>query len=136
MLLESEARYKRYPLITIFVRHSADCKYAGDKFEKRCRCRKHLRSTQNGKQFRRKTGTRSWGEAEEHKRRLEDQLARTPAPESTGQTMQEAVDIFLADKKLQVVTDNVLGKYTRELVRLCTSCEGAGVYTVRASTVS
>ena len=26
------------PIITIFVRHSADCKYAGDEFEKRCRC--------------------------------------------------------------------------------------------------
>ena len=67
------------PLITIFVRHSADCKYAGDEFCKRCSCRKHLRWTQGGKQYRRKAGTRSWQEAEEQKRRLEDQLAgRTP----------------------------------------------------------
>jgi len=53
------------PLITIFVRHSADCKYAGDEFCKRCNCRKHLRWTQDGKQYRRKAGTRSWQEAEE-----------------------------------------------------------------------
>ncbi len=54
------------PVITIFVRHSADCKYAGDEFTKRCDCKKHLRWTQNGRQFRRKTGARSWAEAEEH----------------------------------------------------------------------
>lgn len=31
------------PLITIFVRHSPDCKYVGDEFGKRCKCKKHLR---------------------------------------------------------------------------------------------
>jgi hypothetical protein len=31
------------PLITIFVHHSPDCNYAGDKFSKRCDCRKHFR---------------------------------------------------------------------------------------------
>jgi len=30
----------RAPLITIFVRHSADCKYMGDEFCKRCKCKK------------------------------------------------------------------------------------------------
>lgn len=29
------------PVIVIYVRHSADCKYAGDKFCRRCRCWKH-----------------------------------------------------------------------------------------------
>ena len=61
------------PVITIFVRHGPPitifvarrCKYAGDEFCKRCNCRKHLRWTQNGKQHRRKAGTRSWAEAEE-----------------------------------------------------------------------
>jgi len=35
------------PLITIFVRHSQDCKYIGDEFCKRCKCKKHLRWSQN-----------------------------------------------------------------------------------------
>ena len=26
------------PVVTIFVRHLADCKYAGDEFSKRCNC--------------------------------------------------------------------------------------------------
>lgn len=121
------------PVVTIFVRHSTDCKYAGDEFCRRCGCRKHLRSTQNGVQYRRKAGTRSWEEAEEAKRRLEDQLAgRTPAPETKGQAIKEAVDLFLTDKKVQGITDHVIGKYTRELARLRTFCESAGVYTIQA----
>jgi integrase len=120
------------PSISIFVRHSPGCKYNGDDFCKRCNCRKHLRWTQDGKQYRRKAGTRSWQEAEEQKRRLEDQLAgRTPEPETKGQSIQTAVALFLTDKKLQEVTDGVLGKYTRELARLRDFCESKGVYTVQ-----
>ena len=53
------------PLITIFVRHSQDCKYVGDEFCKRCRCNKHLRWSMHGKQYRKKTGSRSWAGAED-----------------------------------------------------------------------
>ena len=102
------------PLITIFVRHSADCKYAGDEFCKRCSCRKHLRWTQGGKQYRRKAGTRSWQEAEEQKRRLEDQLAgRTPTTTkvNAGQPIDAAVKLFLQDKTTQGLSSGVLDKY-------------------------
>jgi integrase/recombinase XerD len=124
------------PLITIFVRHSADCKYAGDEFCKRCNCRKHLRWTRNGKQYRRKAGTRSWQEAEEQKRRLEDQLAgRAPRAESaTGKLLDEAVNLFIQSKKNKNVTKKVLDKYTRELDRLRTFCETKGVLTVQSLT--
>ena len=44
------------PVITIFVRHSADSKYHGDEFTKRCQCKKHLRWTMHAKQYRKKTG--------------------------------------------------------------------------------
>ena len=104
------------PLITIFVRHSADCKYAGDEFCKRCSCRKHLRWTQGGKQYRRKAGTRSWQEAEEQKRRLEDQLAgRTPTTTkvNAGQPIDAAVKLFLQDKTTQGLSSGVLDKYSR-----------------------
>ena len=122
------------PVITIFVRHSADCKYVGDEFCKRCNCRKHFRWTQNGVQYRRKAGTRSWGEAEELKRELEDQLAgRTPvALKDDARSLADAVDVFNADKKNQGITEDVLGKYTRELDRLKTFAERRGVFTVAA----
>jgi site-specific recombinase XerD len=120
------------PLITIFVRHSADCKYAGDEFEKRCKCRKHLRWTQGGKQFRRKTNTRSWGEAEQAKRNLEDQLAgKTPEKREEGRSLQDSIAIFIQDKTIQGVTPGVVGKYTRELDRLRDYCEQSGVFTVQ-----
>ena len=63
------------PLITIFVRHSPGCKYAGGEFCKRCNCRKHFRWSQGGKQFRKQAGTRSWVEAEENKERLAAHLS-------------------------------------------------------------
>jgi len=125
------------PIVTIFVRHSSGCKYAGDEFSRRCNCRKHFRWSQNGTQYRRKAGTRSWEQAEEIKRQLQDQLAgRTPEarPEDNVRPLQDAIAVFLQDKRVQGVTPGVLGKYTRELARLREYCERAGVFTVQAVT--
>ena len=63
------------PVITIFVSHSANCKYRGDEFCKRCDCPKHLRWSHYGKQNRVSAQTRSWAEAENKKRDIEDQLS-------------------------------------------------------------
>lgn len=109
------------PLITIYVRHSPGCKYAGDEFNKTCRCRKHLRWTQGGKQFRRKAGTRSWVEAEEVKANIAAQLSGKPLPvPEERKTLAAALALFHADKLAQGWTAGVLGKYTRELTRLQT----------------
>ena len=123
------------PVITIFVRHTPGCKWEGEEFAKGCRCRKHFRWSQAGKQYRRKAGTRSWGEAEEQKRRLEDQLAgRTPEVKDDARTVQNAIEVFLEDKKVQGLTASVMGKYTRELARLREYCERNNVYTVQGIT--
>lgn len=118
-------------VITIFVRHSADCKYAGDEFTKRCNCRKHFRWTQNGRQFRRKAGTRSWAEAEDIKRRLEDQLAgRVPQESIEGRLLEQAIETFDANKAAQGIKPRVRAMYARELKRLRTFSEGRGLMTV------
>jgi integrase/recombinase XerD len=118
------------PTITIFVRHSADCKYHGDEFEKRCKCRKHFRWTQGGKQHRRKAGTRSWGEAEDQKRRLEDQLAgREPEKTTDVLLLSQAIETFDANKEAQGVKPRVRAMYTRELKRLRLFSEGRGLMT-------
>lgn len=125
------------PVITVFVRHSDGCKYAGDEFSRRCNCRKHFRWTRNGVQHRRKAGTRSWEEAEDIKRQLQDQLAgRTveARPEDNVRAVSEAVDTFIKDKKIQGVTPGVIKKYTLELKRLSQYCEQEGVYTVQGIT--
>jgi integrase/recombinase XerD len=116
------------PLITIFVRHAADCKYAGDEFTKRCNCRKHFRWTQNGRQFRQKAGTRSWAEAEENKRRLEDQLAgRKPEVPDKRTLIADAVDLFMAAKRNDGLEKPSLAKLQKTVDRVRLFCESAGV---------
>lgn len=125
------------PVITIFVRHSAKngkpCKYADDEFSRRCDCWKHFRWTQNGTQYRRKAGARSWAEAEDIKRQLQDQLAgRTPEvrPEDNVHTVSEAVDLFVTDKRVQGVSGGVVSRYKSELGRFQAYCEKENVFTV------
>jgi hypothetical protein len=89
------------PVVTIFVRHSLDCRYKGDEFNKRCRCSKHLRWSHNGKQHRRSAKAHSWAEAEVAKRRVEEQFK--PANERTKsaiehETIQQAIDLFVSFK--------------------------------------
>jgi site-specific recombinase XerD len=125
------------PVITIFVRHSPDCKYKGDEFCKRCNCPKHMRWTQDRAQHRVSARTRSWAQAEDQKRELEDQLAgRVPAAkaEEAQRTVQASIDVFLKDKTVQGVTASVMGKYKRELDRLHEYCERNNVFTVQGIT--
>jgi integrase/recombinase XerD len=120
------------PVITIYVRHSADCKYAADEFSRRCDCRKHLRWTHHGKQHRRQANTRSWAGAEEVKRELADQLSgKEPAPEDTERDIRSAVEVFVASKQVQNLTPDLIKKYKLWLGRLASHCEGRGVHTVR-----
>jgi integrase/recombinase XerD len=124
------------PLITIYVRHSAGCKYEGDEFARRCDCRKWLRWTQHGTRQRRKANTRSWAEAEQVKRNIEDQLTGrvTPTESLTVKNIRAAIEVFIADKNVQGVTRDVVSKYERELGRLAAYCEGRGIYTVQGVT--
>jgi site-specific recombinase XerD len=124
-------------LITIYVRHSVGCKYEGDEFAKRCDCRKWLRWTPSGGvRQRRKADTRSWTEAEQVKRDLEDQLTgKAVVPEMSGtKDIRAAVKVFVDDKRVQGITADVVAKYKRELGRLASFCEGRGIYTVQGLT--
>jgi site-specific recombinase XerD len=114
------------PVITIFVRHSADCKYRDDETWKRCNCRKHLRWTQGGKQFRRSAKTRSWTQAETNKRLLEAKfsaIAGKPVGDvrlqaESRKTIEQAVQIFVKDRRNEGRGPDVIAKYERELGRL------------------
>ena len=120
--------------ITIFVRHTPGCKYAGDEFAKRCSCRKHLRWTFNGKQFRKQAGTRSWAEAETAKRSLEDQLTGKPAVEPveqpTGRLIGDCASLFTKEKSLENISKFGVGDHKREMARLERYCNGRGIFTV------
>lgn len=126
------------PLITIFVRHSKGCKYTGDEFCKRCSCRKHFRWTVNGKQYRRKAGTRSWTEAEENKRRLEDELSgRKPPTDAPNGSMLvvEAVEVFMQAKRNDGLEPPTLQKLQKTCERIRDFSEGAGVFTLDGITL-
>jgi site-specific recombinase XerD len=109
------------PTITIFVRHSLECKYKGDELYKGCRCAKHLRYTLAGKQYRQSARTRFWKSAEERRRSLEASFAVDPTavkiePE-TRQTIKRAIELFVMDKTTEGMSAQVLKKYERELGR-------------------
>lgn len=117
------------PDVTIFVRHTPDCPEAGDETSRACRCRKHLRWSYRGRQYRRSAKTRSWAEAEKQRAKVLRQFGQTDDPviESTDRTtIQQAVDTFLTRKGTENVSDGVLKKYTRELRRLQTFCSARG----------
>jgi len=125
------------PVITIFVRHAADCKYAGDEFTKRCNCRKHFRWTQNGEQYRRKAGTRSWAEAEELKRQLEDELAgRTPAEtQDARMPVSTAVEKFMQAKRNDGLEEPTLQKLQKTCDRIRDFAETDGLFVLDSITL-
>jgi site-specific recombinase XerD len=113
-------RERMVPSITIYVRHAAECRYSGDETWKRCDCRKHLRWTFDGQQYRRSAKTRSWGQAEERKRELEDSFkagGRPEVVEETRKTIANAIELFLMERKTAGLNASIVKKYERELER-------------------
>ena len=124
------------PIVTIFVRHTEDCKNKSDEFFKRCNCRKHLRWTHNGTQYRRAAGTRAWSEAETAKRDIEDQLSGRPAEVKTEgpKTIDECVTLFLQNKDIKGVSGPVLRNFKLEIGRFRTYCESKSVFVIQGVT--
>jgi hypothetical protein len=90
--------------ISVYPRHSADCKKPGDQNCKR-KCPKWLYVFQDGKDFRLSARTRSWEKAEELKREIGDSLDPVKSQlrqmkkeqAATRVTISEAVTIYLSD---------------------------------------
>ncbi len=117
-------------VITIFVRHTPGCKYVGDEFYKGCKCRKHLRWSKGGKQFRKTAGTRSGEQAETAKLQLQAQLTGVPIPHAPKavMTVAEAVGIFMAAKRNDGLEEPTLQKLAKTTARILDFSNSAGVY--------
>ena len=126
------------PVVTIHVRHSADCKHSSPYF-KNCKCRKHLRWSYGGKQYRQSAKTRTWSVAEQVKRKVEsyfESVDLEKAPAAAGLTIQatsrktieQAVELFVTDKRTQGITPGVIKKYILELNRLNDFMKSRGKY--------
>jgi integrase len=122
------------PNITIFVRHSEGCKYKGDEFSRRCNCRKSLRWFKDKKLHKRSAQTRSWTNAEEVKRSLEDQFAGKKPTVDTDKAISEAVTVFLKEKSTAGLSHTTVDKYQRLLQRFAVFSEKRNVYTVQVIT--
>lgn len=74
----------------------------------------------------------AWAEAEQVRRDIEDQLSgRRVASETQGtKNIRAAIEVFLADKRVESLTADLIRKYERELGRLAAFCESKSVYTV------
>lgn len=110
------------PSITIFVRHSAGCKFRDDEKSKHCRCRKYLRWFHDGRQFKKSVKSRSWEAAEDARRKLEDGFrAGAASPTVTNEsrvTVARAVDLYTTERETSRLSAGALGKLKRELGRL------------------
>jgi integrase/recombinase XerD len=115
------------PDVTIFVRHSAECKHKSKgEFYKQCDCRKHLRWSSNGTQFRQAAKTRSWKQAEKEKKAVELKFDSDVTPKQAAdaaepagrKTLAQAITTFTTGKANQEIDTKVLESHIRELKRL------------------
>jgi site-specific recombinase XerD len=102
-----------------------------------CKCRKHLRWSMGGKQYRRKAGTRNWKGAVAEANKLIAELVKSDEPEkviakSMGKTLAEAQVAFLKSRTVREIRQSTNQKYTRDIKRLVDFCEARNVFTVDA----
>jgi integrase len=67
-------------LLSVFTRHTSDCKFKSDRTWRRCNCPKWIGGQVNKDYFRQSAGTRQWGEAEDLRLKLEEALAKGLPP--------------------------------------------------------
>jgi integrase/recombinase XerD len=121
-----------------FVRHSAACKYKGEEFCRRCNCRKHLRWTAGGVQYRRSAKARTWVEAERQKQYLIEQMSanNAPATPTVAPTIHSLVEAFVTSKQSQRIGDTTVKRHKRELTRLADFLAENGVFVPNAITAA
>lgn len=122
------------PVATIIARHSLTCPYQGDENYKRCKCWKHLRWFEKGKQQYKTTKSRTWEGAERFKRNWEtSRLPQSTQPRIV--TVRDAVDAFLDQKRGQGISDGVVKKFERELDRLVAFADDKERHTIQQLTL-
>jgi len=101
--------------VHVFVRHSRQCKHKNNRFWKRCLCWKWHQWNHAGNQFRKPTRTRDWDTAVKLAQKIEEryELAAVGKPViSEGQTIENAVRLYLVDKETQHLSPATLSKLT------------------------
>jgi integrase len=76
-------------MLSVYTRHSADCKHYGDKLWRRCNCPKWIWGSHDGEFYRLSAKTRLWDEAEQYRHRLENPASVPAQPVSQSAPMPE-----------------------------------------------
>ena len=100
--------------ISVYTRHSEACPKRSDTSWRRCRCQKWL-YCKDWPKPQRSAKTRSWAEAEDRARKLEQ---GNTVPDLNVRTVADAVKAYLGDVAARNLSDNYQAKLTRELNEL------------------
>ena len=106
----------------VYTKHSLNCPHKADRHWRRCRCRKWIYIPIERRRI--PAQTRSWEQAERKARQL---AGEATAADTNGQTVREAVKLFLEDKNQQGLSPNWEYKLKRELQSLDTWCVRKGL---------
>lgn len=96
-------------VLTIYRRHRSKCKFADDRYSKRCRCALWAKGTLEGKPYQKSLKTRSWERANQIIRDIEDGKREKEQPKII--TVKHALDAFVSDCERRNLTRSTLGKY-------------------------
>ena len=126
--------------VILYKRHSTDCDHKADKTYKRCRCAVWMEWNVNGKQSRKSAKTFSWETAQEKARRIEKQyldaeLGKAPMP-GAAKRVDEAIALFLDNKRGEDLSGNTLYKYKLTLDRLQTFCDAESIWHAKDITLA
>ena len=112
----------------IYVYHSASCSHKNNRFYRQCKCRKWIYVT--GSRQRISAKTRSWAEAEKKLSKLKKQQEadgqsdrKANSVELDPETVREAVNKFLENKREEGLSKGWERKLTRELLDFAAWCE-------------
>lgn len=118
----------RKSIVTVYVRHRAECQHDGKPFFRGCDCPKWLRysgdvclcgRSHKGRQHRFASGVRSWAQAEEKREEVQKRLDagdQTPLPATeTQQTIQQSIKTFLLAKQGERLNNATIRKLRYQL---------------------
>ena len=118
----------RKAVVTVYVRHRAECQHDGKPFFRGCDCPKWLRysgdvclcgRSHKGRQHRFAAGVRSWKQAEEKREEAQKRLDagdRTPLPVTeTQKTIKQSIETFLLSKQGERLSNATIRKLRYQL---------------------
>jgi len=98
--------FGRFPILSVYTRHAANCAKANDKNWRRCRCPKWIWGTHNGHFVRKSAKTRSWEKAEDYRRKLEDPSEHPTSPAAANVPAIVAAGHHASKKTARVTVDS------------------------------